>query len=254
MPREGTGQLPALLLDQGRLPRQLPAAAQERTHHAEETAGLLGKGRLNSPPEGGGASYGGPATALRKGPGSRAGHQRLLHPRERLRSGQPRSVCNQRAYEWARGRGMVVLLAALGLGDRLGSTRPGCLRLRWGWALGEGLGGTQDQGDDGQGRRIVRKRTLTQKNHSASGRQAAFGRVSIGRVASGAGALGALAVGAGAFGALAIGALAIRALAIKRGRIERLNIGELEVGTLHVRELVVEQEQSPRQDASVSTS
>jgi hypothetical protein len=111
------------------------------------------------------------------------------------------------------------------------------------------LGGTQDQGDDGQGRRIVRKWTVKGKNHSASGRQVAFGRV-----VSGAGAFGALAVGAGAFGALAIGALVIRALAIKRGRIERLNIGELEVGRLHVRELVVEQELSPRQDASESTS
>src|SRR5215207_9234426 len=136
----------------------------------------------------------------------------------------------------------------------LGSTRSWRLRLRWGRALGSRLGGTQDQKDDGQGRRIVRKRTLTQKNHSAPGRQAAFGRVAIGRVASGAATLGALAVGAGAFGALAIGALAIRALAIKRGRIERLNIGELEVGTLHVRELVVDQEQTPRQDASVSSS
>src|SRR5215211_2807680 len=136
----------------------------------------------------------------------------------------------------------------------LGSTRSGRLRLRWGRALGPRLGGTQDQGDDGQGRRIVRKRTLRRKNHSAPGRQTAFTRVAIGRVATGAGALGALAVGAGAFGALAIGALAIRALAIKRGRIERLDIGELEVGRLHVRELVVEHEQTPRQDASVSTS
>src|SRR5215216_514774 len=108
---------------------------------------------------------------------------------------------------------MVVLLAAPGLGPRLGSTRSGRLRLRWGRSLGARLGGTQDQGDDGQGRRIVRKRTVKGKNHSAPGRQAAFGRVAIGRVATGAGALGALAVGAGAFGALAIGALAIRALA-----------------------------------------
>jgi hypothetical protein len=61
-------------------------------------------------------------------------------------------------------------------------------------------------------------------------------------------------VGKQSGGALAIGALAIRALAIKRGRIERLNIGELEVDRLHVRELVVEQEQTPRRDASVSTS
>jgi hypothetical protein len=51
-----------------------------------------------------------------------------------------------------------------------------------------------------------------------------------------------------------IGALAILALAIERGRIERLNIGELEVGRLHVRELVVEQEQTPRQDATASSS
>jgi hypothetical protein len=36
----------------------------------------------------------------------------------------------------------------------------------------------------------VIKRTLTRKNHSASGRQAAFGRVAIGRVASGAGRSG----------------------------------------------------------------
>src|SRR5918995_5941795 len=46
-----------------------------------------------------------------------------------------------------------------------------------GGPLGARLGGTQDQGDDGQGRRIVRKRTLKGKNHSASGRQAAFERV-----------------------------------------------------------------------------
>ena len=32
--------------------------------------------------------------------------------------------------------------------------------------------------------RIVRKRTLTGKNHSASGRQAAFERVAIGRVST----------------------------------------------------------------------
>src|ERR671921_1750817 len=211
------------------------------------------EGRSSSPPEGG-ASYGGPTTTLRKGPGSRAGHQRLLHPCERLRGGQHRSVRHQRPYERTRGRGMVVLLAAPGLGHRLRSTRLGGLRLRRRRSLGPRLGGTQDQGDDGQGRRIVRKRTVTQKNHSAPGRQAALERVAIGRVATGAWALGALAVGAGAFGALAIGALAIRALAIKRGRIERLNIGELEVGRLHVRELVVEQEQTPRQDATVSTS
>src|SRR5918995_5350608 len=201
-----------------------------------------------------GGRYGGPTAALRKGPGSCAGHQRLLHPRQRLRGGQPRFVHHQRVYERARRWGMVVLLAAAGLGHRLGSTRPWRLRLRRRRPLGARLGGTQDQGDDGQGRRIVRKRTVKGKNHSAPGRQAAFERVAIGRVVSGAWALGALAVGAGAFGALAIGALAIRALAIKKGRIERLNIGELEVGTLHVRELVVEQEQTPRQGASESTS
>jgi hypothetical protein len=81
------------------------------------------------------------------------------------------------------------------------------------------------------------------------GAQVAFKRVSIGAMA-----LGALAVGATAIGALAIGALAIRVLAVKRGRIERLNIGELEVGRLHVRELVVEQEQTPRQGASAPPS
>jgi hypothetical protein len=41
---------------------------------------------------------------------------------------------------------------------------------------------------------------------------------------------------------------------VKRGRIQRLNIEELEVGRLHVRELVVEQEQTPRQGASVPPS
>src|SRR5919107_2776788 len=201
-----------------------------------------------------GGRYGGPTAALRKGKGSCAGHQRLLHPCQRLRGGQYRSVRHQRVYERTRRWGMVVLLAAPRLGHRLGSTRPWRLRLRRRRPLGARLGGTQDQGDDGQGRRIVRKRTVTQKYHSASGKQAALERVAIGRLASGAGALGALAVGAGAFGALAIGALAIRALAIKRGRIERLNIGELEVDRLHVRELVVEHEQTPRRDASVSTS
>ena len=50
-------------------------------------------------------------------------------------------------------------------------------------------------------------------------------------------------------GAVAIGALAIRALVVKRGRIQRLDIEELEVGRLHVRELIVDQEQSPRQGA-----
>ena len=79
--------------------------------------------------------------------------------------------------------------------------------------------------------------------------QVAFRRATIGAMA-----LGALAVGATAIGALAIGALAIRALAVKRGRIERLNIDELEVGRLHVRELIVDQEQTPRQGASVEPS
>ena len=88
------------------------------------------------------------------------------------------------------GGGMVVLLASPGLGHRLGSTRSGRLRLRWGRTLGPGLGGTQDQGDDGRGRRIMRKRTVMQKNHPASGRQVAFERVAIGRMASGAGVRG----------------------------------------------------------------
>src|SRR5215213_4094567 len=81
------------------------------------------------------------------------------------------------------------------------------------------------------------------------GAQVAFKRATVGAMA-----LGALAVGATAIGALAIGALAIRALIVKRGRIERLNIGELEVGRLHVRELVVEQEQTPRQGAAAQPS
>jgi hypothetical protein len=34
------------------------------------------------------------------------------------------------------------------------------------------------------------------------------------------------------------------------GPLKRLSIEELEVGRLHVRELVIEQEQSPRQGAS----
>src|ERR671911_2914212 len=72
-----------------------------------------------------GGRYGGPTAALRKGKGSRAGNQRLLHPRQRLRGGQYRSVRHKRTYHRARGRGMVVLLAALGVGHRLGSTRFG---------------------------------------------------------------------------------------------------------------------------------
>ena len=48
--------------------------------------------------------------------------------------------------------------------------------------------------------------------------------------------------------------LSDRALAVKRGRIERLNIEELEVGRLHVRELIVDQEQTPRQGASAQPS
>jgi hypothetical protein len=67
----------------------------------------------------------------------------------------------------------------------------------------------------------VRKRTVTRKNHSPLGSR---------RPSSG------WRPGLGAFGALAI-----RALAIKRGRIER-------------RELTVEQEQTPRQATSGSTS
>jgi anti-sigma factor RsiW len=99
------------------------------------------------------------------------------------------------------------------------------------------------------GRKKMRKRQATRAKRSPSGAQVAFRRATIGAMA-----LGAFAVGATAIGALAIGALAIRALAVKRGRIERLNIEELEVGRLHVRELVVEQEQTPRQGASVEPS
>src|SRR5918997_4824668 len=173
-----------------------------------------------------GASCGGSTATVRTGTGSRAGHQRLLHPRDHLRVRQHRPVRYQRPNERACGRGVVVLLAADRLGPRLGGARPGRLRLRWRRSLGPGLGGTQDERDDGQGRRLVKKWTVTRTKRSASESQAAFGRVAIGRVASGAAAFGALAVGAGAIGALAIGALAIRALAVKRGRIERLNIEE----------------------------
>src|SRR5215208_6197459 len=99
------------------------------------------------------------------------------------------------------------------------------------------------------GKEQMKMRQATRAKRSRSGAQVAFKRLSIGAVA-----LGALAVGATAIGALAIGALAIRALVVKRGRIERLNIGELEVGRLHVRELVVDQEQTPRQGAAAQPS
>jgi ABC-type taurine transport system substrate-binding protein len=99
------------------------------------------------------------------------------------------------------------------------------------------------------GKEQMKMRQATRAKRSSSGAQVAFKRLSIGAVV-----LGALAVGATAIGALAIGALAIRALLVKRGRIERLNIEELEVGRLHVRELVVEQEQTPRQGASAQPS
>jgi hypothetical protein len=59
----------------------------------------------------------------------------------------------------------------------------------------------------------------------------------------------ATALAVSGLGAVAIGALAIRRLLVKRARIERLEIEELEVGRLHVRELVVDQEQSSRQEA-----
>jgi hypothetical protein len=97
--------------------------------------------------------------------------------------------------------------------------------------------------------RTIKRRRAKRVEQPPSGAQLALRRVAIG-----ASALGALAVGATAIGALAIGALAIRALAVKRGRIQRLNIEELEVGRLHVRELVVEQEQTPRQGATVPPS
>src|SRR5215208_6924167 len=89
------------------------------------------------------------------------------------------------------------------------------------------------------GKEQMKMRQATRAKRSRSGAQVAFKRLSIGAVA---------------LGALAIGALAIRALVVKRGRIERLNIGELEVGRLHVRELVVDQEQTPRQGAAAQPS
>jgi hypothetical protein len=98
----------------------------------------------------------------------------------------------------------------------------------------------------GKGEKAIKMRRARRAGQPASGAQVAFRRVAIG-----ASALGALAVGATAIGALAIGALAIRALAVKRGRIQRLDIEELEVGRLHVREMVVEQEQTPRQGAAM---
>src|SRR5919202_443087 len=121
---------------------------------------------------------------------------------------------------------VVVLLAAVGLGHRLGGARPGRVRLRRWRTLGPGLGGTQDPRDDGQGAKEMKMRAAT----------------GLGWMG-----LGALGAGATAAGAVAIGALAIRTLAVKRGRIERLNIEELEVGRLHVRKLIVEQEQAPGQ-------
>jgi hypothetical protein len=102
----------------------------------------------------------------------------------------------------------------------------------------------------GEGEKAMKKmRRAKQVEQSPFGAQVAFRRATIGAMA-----LGALAVGATAIGALAIGALAIRALIVKRGRIERLNIEELDVERLHVRELVVDQEQTPRQGASAQPS
>jgi hypothetical protein len=110
------------------------------------------------------------------------------------------------------------------------------------------------QGGKGQSPLLLggRKESTVHKRRRAKGTERRpFGaQVAFKRATIGATALGALAVGATAIGALAIGALAIRALTVKRGRIERLNIEELEVGRLHVRELVVEQEQSPRQQGA----
>ena len=91
--------------------------------------------------------------------------------------------------------------------------------------------------------RVANRVTIDLSKRSPSGAKATRGRTVLSM------GLGALAAGATAMGAVAIGALAIRALAVKRGRIERLKIEELEVGRLHVRELVVDQEQSPRQEA-----
>jgi len=55
-----------------------------------------------------------------------------------------RELMEERGCERARGRGMVVLSAAFGLGHRIGGTRSWRLRLRWGRALEAGLGGRQD--------------------------------------------------------------------------------------------------------------
>jgi hypothetical protein len=103
----------------------------------------------------------------------------------------------------------------------------------------------------GKERTMKKSRTARRKEQPPFGAQVAFARVATGL---GWTSLGALAIGASAAGAVAIGALAIRALAVKRGRIQRLDIEELEVGRLHVRELVVEQEQTPSQGASVEPS
>jgi hypothetical protein len=103
----------------------------------------------------------------------------------------------------------------------------------------------------GKERTMKNRRTARRREHHPFGAQVAFVRVATGL---GWTSLGALAIGASAAGAVAIGALAIRALAVKRGRIERLNIEELEVGRLHVRELVVDQEQTPRQGAAAQPS
>jgi hypothetical protein len=106
-------------------------------------------------------------------------------------------------------------------------------------------------------KRVGKERTMKKRRTARRNEQPPFGaQVAFARVVTGLGwtSFGALAIGASAAGAVAIGALAIRALAVKRGRIERLNIEELEVGRLHVRELVVDQEQTPRQGASAQPS
>ena len=80
------------------------------------------------------------------------------------------------------------------------------------------------------------RRARRQIEQPPFGRQVAFARI-------------ATALALTSLGAVAIGVVVIRALRVKRGSIEHLDIEELEVGRLHVRELVVEQEQSPRQGA-----
>jgi|ERR671917_496615 hypothetical protein len=79
-------------------------------------------------------------------------------------------------------------------------------------------------------------------NRATQARRSPFeARVVFAQVVTGIGAVG---FGTLAVGAVAIGASAIRKLAIRRGRI-----GRLEIGRPRVRDLVVEQEQTPRRGA-----